>query len=242
MNNVTKQVACIVIGVTLLAILATVGNIAQSTGVGGTAPFGNERFINHAPPKREPKPEIVKDDTGKWEDYPEDYFRNVDRAATRPGNFELLGLVSAFFDGCYQIRPEFKEIAYPFRHNQTVVQDEAEAVKLFAALEGEPRHGSAMKNALRKYNVNVFNVEFITLEDGETAISNPVDRGVSLAATDRFADVRKVHPGRCVLTVARIRLESREYRNPKEEHDREMTVILGWVRPDDAWKLVWVDN
>ncbi|MCA8936778.1 MAG: hypothetical protein KDB68_11315 [Planctomycetes bacterium] len=244
MNRVTTQVAGVIAAIAIFALLSAVGSFAQSTGIGGTVPFGNQRYLgNYLPPKGNPKEEVAKDDTGKWEDFPEDFFNNRERREEYPGNFELLGLVGAFFDGCYKVRPEFKEVAYPFRHNETVIKDENEAKKVFTALEGEPdKRAGAMKNTLRKYNVNIFNVDFVPVEDGEFTISNPADRGVSLATVDRFAEVRKVHSGRCVLTIVHLGLESREYRKPRTSEDKDIVVVLGWVQIEHAWKLVWVDN
>jgi hypothetical protein len=62
-----------------------------------------------------------------------------------------------------------------------------------------------------------------------------------LRKVDRFIQVRKAHPERCVLAL--IRMSWKSLQSDKVEFNRsDSDIILCWVKKDDGWKLVWFEK
>ncbi len=258
MTKVWTQVGLIVLGVSVLAALMSVGYLAQ-TAFGQT--FGPQQY-NAPQPKRKPannntgyagneayrssnepterKP--IPADESVWEDYPAEDLDNEKRLPNRPGNFEVIKMAGDFLEGAYQVEPELRGVAFPFNSNGTVIASREEFDRKNEDAEAKRRDsGIKQKNKLRQYNLVVHRITLQDVAPGSGSVTNPTEFGITEHKLDRFASVRKTHTERCVLVLMRMGMESLQ--SDKIEGDTsDSDFILCYVQKADGWKLVWFEK
>lgn len=172
----------------------------------------------------------VKDANKGWVDY--DDLTETERLKERPGNYQVLGAVSDFFDRMYRIRPDYSQCAYPLQEDSKTFTNQEEADKRLDA----GRH----KNKLRQYNINI---KSLTVYDaGEMDHSAELRKKLgNPRMQDRFLAVRKRHPGRAVVVLLDRELHSLQSKKIEGGGPDDQKVLY-LVRSKECWRVAWIDN
>ena len=233
-------------GVVLLALSSFVGWLGQHgslqalapgnspSDAKGNRPFNEAEGNSPDSPKRDPIP----DDEPLWEDYDTAEFKNTKRLQNRPGNFEVITLIGQFFEGMYEVEPSFDAVAYPLQTDSKVIESAEQDAEFERAARAA---GRVQRNKVRSYNLVFHKVTLLNFEQGDSVVTNAADLGVTPRHLERFAEVRKRHPERCVLSLMNVSWESLQ--SDKIEANRsDADFILCWVLKEDGWKLVWIEK
>jgi hypothetical protein len=257
MNKIAVQVGTIVGAVAVFAMLVSVGyftqiGISQTFGPepapdnpreAGNQPYRNRAYRGNAARSGNSAPrDPIPEGESVWEDYALESLDNGERLKDRPGNFEVLTMIGRFFESVYQVEPLFDDVAYPLQQGSGVVASKEEGDAEYERRMRRAREaGRKERNKARSYNFVIHKVTLQDFKHGEDSITNPVSLGVDLRKVDRFIQVRKAHPERCVLAMIRMSWESLQ--SDKVEFNRsDSDIILCWVKKDDGWKLVWFEK
>ncbi|MGH7222973.1 MAG: hypothetical protein ACRELF_07085, partial [Gemmataceae bacterium] len=139
----------------------------------------------------------AKDANKGWVDY--DDLKETERLKERPGNYQVLGAVSDFFDRIYRIRPDYSQCAYPLQQESKTFTNLEEAEKWLDK--------GRRKNKLRQYNINIKSLSVHDAADMERSAELRKKLGKRFMQ-DRFLAVRKRHPGRAVVVLLDLELHS----------------------------------
>lgn len=175
-----------------------------------------------------------KDSSKGWVDYDAADLTQKDRLKQRPGNYPILAALSEFLDDWYRVRPDYSRCAFPFQDNSKTFQT-LEDVEKF--LDERAKGGRAPKNKLRQFNINVSG---LSVYDPDKALQSPeiLKKVGSKSQQDRLAAVRKAHPGRAVLVLADLELESLQ----SSKVEGGGPTILYLIHAGGRWKVAWIDT
>lgn len=225
---------------------------AQSYGpaVGNTpsGPYENlphsnkgDDYPENSPHGVEPERKPIPEGESVWEDY--DDVQDSPRFKERPGNYPALLTIYDFLDGQYQVKPEFRRVAFPlFLNSSTPIADEATLKSQVGAAEDSARQrGKKLRNKERRYNFIVKELLLLEIPD-LTAISwNEVDGVMEKSKQKMFGKVSEAHKGRAQLVRLKMHLES--LRSDKIEGSEEKSYSwLLLVFDGSEWKVVWYDK
>jgi hypothetical protein len=252
MNSVTKQVIGVVAAVTIFAILGSVGYLVQvgftqTFGPGNTPSAGNvpsRSRGNNADSGRytnEPRDPIPEDES-VWEDFDEVYFKNKERAELRPGNFEVLQAFSETLAAMKAVKKSYGPMAFPFWEEEETWATQQDWDADEARSDARAREtGEHRRNILRLFNLEVKNVQLITLEAGKSDLAGRAEFGMSDKEFEHFKEVRKAHPERCVLVLLEMDLMSLESNVINEAKAGNPTRMV-YVKKSDGWKIVCIED
>jgi hypothetical protein len=164
-----------------------------------------------------------------WIDY--DDLTEAERMKTRPGNYQVLAALSDFLEAIHQVRPDYTRCAFPFQENSNTYEGLDDMRKV---LDESAKRASAPKNKLRKYNITI---KSLVIHDADTVAKAP-DKILKLRTLpERFVEVRKRHPGRAVVVLANIDLESLHSSKIENSGDFLFYLLYG----DKGWKVAWYE-
>jgi hypothetical protein len=172
----------------------------------------------------------AKDENKGWVDY--DDLKETERLKERPGNYQVLAAVSDFFDQAYRIRPDCSRDAYPFQSDSKTFANREEAERWLDAHKG--------RNKLRQYNINI--KSFSVYDAGEMERSPELRKKLGKQfMQDRFAVVRKRHPGRAVVVLLDLDLYSLQSKKI-EEGSLDNPIVLYLIHAKDGWRVAWFEK
>ncbi len=252
MQSTGMKVLLAVMGVGVLGVFAGIGHLAQfgtadvfGAGNGDlSSPRGNgtvrRAMGNQAPGLQERDP--IPEDESAWADVDESAFRNKERLAERPGNFEVIKKVGEFFEACYQVQPVARDLSYPLFIESERIESKQEHDRREADRDRVAREaGIPRTNGWREGNFIIHKLTLCRFKQGEATITNPADHGLKEYEIDRFVEVRKLHPEPCYLVLVHLSYES--FKGDKVSfNNNDSDMILCYVRKSDGWKLVWMDK
>lgn len=172
----------------------------------------------------------AKDENKGWVDYND--LKETERLKERPGNYQVLGAVSNFFDGSYQIRPDPSQCAYPYQEDSKTFANREEVEKWLDAHKG--------KNKLRQYNINIKSLSIFDAGEMERSPALRKKLG-NQNMQDRFVAVRKRHLGRAVVVLLDLDLYSLQSKKI-EEGSLDDPIVLYLIRVQDDWRVAWFEK
>lgn len=171
----------------------------------------------------------------RWVDYHD--LTEKERLRERPGNFGFLSGIATFLEGIYAIRPRVNSCAFPLQMDSKTyrsMEDYNQYQKKRAAARGQGR------NKLRSYNLQMRSLHAYDPDQVLTTPALQKKIGWREFTVSRLKEVRKRHPGRAVLVLANLELESLQ--SPKVEGSGGEEIVFYLVHTKGDWKVAWFDK
>ncbi|HMC66452.1 MAG TPA: hypothetical protein VKI65_16070 [Gemmataceae bacterium] len=169
-----------------------------------------------------------KDPNREWVDY--DDLDQTERLKERPGNYQILGAISEFYDAMYRVRPDYSRCAFPFYEDSKRFNNLEEIHKWW---DDWAKDRAVARNKLRQFNIEI--KSFSAYDPDEVSKSPQLLKKLPHKTDqERFAKVRKDHPGRAVLVLLKEELRSLQSKKIEEGDG-----ILYLVHSGGRWKVAW---
>lgn len=210
-------------------------------------------LLSCASPNADTPPVRTTNEAGKAEQLPPVPGKNslwvdvedvvmADRLEWRPGNFVLLGVISDFLSGLYELRPALKAVVFPCDIKGRRYENADEYDKWLKRREDQILEGEDfLRNKLRSYVLQVKTVSFYSLDAGVNWQPQLKGIGVPDFTIEDILDVGKRHAGKAVIVRATIHFESLQ----SEKIEGELADSFTWLLLTESqgmWGVCFYSN